>query len=446
LTIWEKTNVIHLVAALLLWSDCSGQQTGLVPLTDLKDGFYQGFPGGLYSGENQIPAAHATAGLALSATIEPLNAAGSATPQGKIGMLSIGMSNTHLEFERFVGDLASQGNRHPKLVVANAAQPGQDAAAMADPSGPYWTQHLPSVLQQNGLTPAQVQVAWLKQAVARPSQPFPQHALSMKRNLRDIVQTLHANFPNLKLCYLSSRTYGGYASIALSPEPFAYESGFAVKWLIEDQIQGHPSLAFNGPSARAPWLAWGPYLWADGTAFRSDGLKYACNDFSADGTHPASGTQQKVSRLLMSFFESQSTTVPWFLSSAPSCPTPARVETYGDGAGTEVPFLAISRQPKWNHNQPLSVLVRDAPAGQLGLLLIGSSAFAPGQVPLFGGSLLVAPANTAVVPTDVQGVFDFSVGRGGECGVDYYVQYLVLDPASTTGISLSHGLWVRPGL
>ena len=40
--------------------------------------------------------------------------------------------------------------------------------------------------------------------------------------------------------YLSSRIYGGWAKVRLNPEPYAYESNFAVKWLARATAQGRP--------------------------------------------------------------------------------------------------------------------------------------------------------------------------------------------------------------
>src|SRR3989442_190765 len=118
-------------------------------------------------------------------------------------------------------------------------------------------------------------------------------------------------YPNLRLMYVSSRIYGGYASVALAPEPFAYESGFAFKWLVEDQINGDPALSYPG---KAPWLAWAPYLWADGLTPRSDGLTWACSDFQSDGTHPSPSGEQKVANLLLSFFKTDPTATSWFVA------------------------------------------------------------------------------------------------------------------------------------
>ena len=33
--------------------------------------------------------------------------------------------------------------------------------------------------------------------------------------------------------FLQSRTYGGYATTNENPDPYAYEYGFATKWLIQ---------------------------------------------------------------------------------------------------------------------------------------------------------------------------------------------------------------------
>ncbi|MBX6313478.1 MAG: hypothetical protein IRY99_11265, partial [Isosphaeraceae bacterium] len=130
------------------------------------------------------------------------------------------------------------------------------------------------------------------------------------------AQIAKERFPNLRIAYLSSRTYGGYASTPLNPEPYAYQSGFAVKWLIEKQIEGAPELNYDperGP-VKAPWLSWGPYLWADGVKPRADGLSYIRSDFAGDGTHPApNGAREKVARLLLDFLKTDPTARPWFL-------------------------------------------------------------------------------------------------------------------------------------
>jgi hypothetical protein len=91
---------------------------------------------------------------------------------------------------------------------------------------------------------------------------------------------LNGLFPNLKIAYLSSRVYAGYASTPLNPEPHAYETAFAVKWVIAGQIAGQPALNYDPAqkTVRRPWLAWGPYLWADGLKGRQDGLVYRRED------------------------------------------------------------------------------------------------------------------------------------------------------------------------
>jgi hypothetical protein len=295
--------------------------SGLTPLTELGTGRYKGFRGGLYpGGKNERPAAHEAAGLALARTVRPLDARGRPSPDGKVVLLSVGMSNTTQVFSTFQKLAADDPDRNPGLVLVDGAQGGASADRISDVAGKrasahYWRE-VDRRLAAAGVTAAQVQAAWIKEADPFPKKQFPEHARILQGELARIVQVLHDRFPNLKLVYLSSRTYGGYARGPLNPDPFAYESGFAVRWLIGRQLKGDPDLNYDpaaGP-VRAPWLSWGPYLWANGTAKRADGLFYLESDFGNDGTHPSEAGRQKVARLLLRFFKTDPTTRPWFVA------------------------------------------------------------------------------------------------------------------------------------
>ena len=133
-------------------------------------------------------------------------------------------------------------------------------------------------------------------------------------HLARVVAILKAKFPSVKLAYFTSRIYAGYATTTLNPEPYAYESAFAVRRVIERQLGGDPALNYdaNAGPVTAPWLAWGPYLWADGLTPRSDGLTWTCSEYAADGTHPAVAAQNKVADSLLAFFRWDETTAPWY--------------------------------------------------------------------------------------------------------------------------------------
>jgi hypothetical protein len=113
---------------------------------------------------------------------------------------------------------------------------------------------------------------------------------------------------------LTCRCYGG--EVGASPEPLAYETGFAVKWAIADQIAGKPEFNYDPAKGKvvAPWSAWGPYFRADGTKGRKDGLVLTRADYrERDGLHPSAAGLQKFVKSMMAFFESDPTTRPWFV-------------------------------------------------------------------------------------------------------------------------------------
>ena len=173
--------------------------------------------------------------------------------------------------------------------------------------------------QGAGASASQVELAWIKLANKGPQGDLQQHGKKLQRDTLAVLQHAKTRFPNLRIAFLGSRIYGGYASRPLNPEPYADESAFVVRWLIQDQIKGDPALNYDPAKGdvRAPLLLWGPYLWADGVKGRkSDGLLWNREDLAGDGTHPSTCGRDKVARLLLDFFKSDPTSRTWFTSSA----------------------------------------------------------------------------------------------------------------------------------
>jgi len=279
-------------------SDCSRTFTGLIPLPDLRTGTYQGFQGGLYpDGLNTPPAAYLAQGIQYRDLVHPIN--------GRIVLLSIGMSNTTAEYARFKVYADRDPAKSPAVTIVDGAQGGQDAEQIRNPASPYW-QYVDQRIANSGATPVQVQAVWLKEAIAGENRTFPADANRLRDDLVAIVDILRTRFVNLQLVYLSSRTYAGYATTNLNPEPHAYASGFAVKWTIEQRISGQPT---------RPWLAWGPYLWTAGLRGREDRLVWRCTDTQSDGTHPSPAGVHKVAKQLLELFKADITTRTWFLHS-----------------------------------------------------------------------------------------------------------------------------------
>jgi hypothetical protein len=309
--------------------------TGLIPLTDLGANKYKGEDGGLYGGgSNEPPAEHRAAVEKQLKLVQPLDADGNPARDGKIVLLSVGMSNTTMEFQAFKRKADTDPQKSPRVVIVDGAQGGRVASVWARgaegiPAGINLSKEAaqkvdpwPVVdqrLKAAAVSPQQVQVAWIKHAQAGPSRQgeFPKHAEILAENTILTLQKLHERFPNVRVAYLSSRIYAGYATTALNPEPYAYEGGFAMRWVVQRQIKGDPRLNFDSDKGvvKAPAVLWGPYLWADGIKPRQqDEIVWLEDDVvPSDRTHPSDSGREKVANLLLDFLHNDPLASCWYL-------------------------------------------------------------------------------------------------------------------------------------
>jgi hypothetical protein len=282
-------------------------------MNDLGTGFYGSYQGGLYaSGSNIDDPTHHAYGVSMAQAIQPLDMNGNPNPNGKYVLLTIGHSNTEDVSAELLALGSAEPAKNPHLVLVNGATGSSSADELQDPSSYFWdimnTIYLPSA----GVSPLQVEVVWLNDVdVSHPS-TIP----DLQSMLENIARIVLNKFPNTKIVYLSSVNYTAYSNGVRNaqPEPTAYETGFAVKAVIQDQENGLGNLNYNpanGPVV-APWLSWAAYYWTNGLLGRSDGLTWSCQDNINDGVHPATPGRVKAAAQLLNFLKTDDTAIPWF--------------------------------------------------------------------------------------------------------------------------------------
>lgn len=313
--------------------------TTLVPLNDLGTAPYLwGYYGGLWdNGGNVGPSDHLAAGVRRAALIEPRDANGVPSPQGKIVFLAVGYGNTELTFNAFA-DMA-RANRHVNqntLALVNVARPGFDGWRWSN----RWDHQVYPFMQQQiaeaGYTNAQVQAAWIQMINERPGPPLGiafGDAYLIKADYAETLRNLKDLFPNLQIAYLSSAEYAGYDTSGMLREPHAYEGGFSVRWAVEGQVTfvrdgwiwdtriGN----LNYDQGMSPWITWGPYLWANGTTPRSDGLIWERDDFDGRGFALSAKGARKSATELLNFLLREPTAARWFRISDPPTTRPRPV-------------------------------------------------------------------------------------------------------------------------
>ena len=221
-------------------------------------------------------------------------------------LLCIGMSQAHWECGGHPDIAGSQGwagqSTLPIVIVDGAISGWEITRIMADPDT-YWAE-VEARVRDAGYTNADVQLMWGKNATrAVENNPDTMaHRLTLRDGLIQVQQQAEARFPNLRAGFHSSRVFGGHC--AANPEPIAHETYYSiVGWTGEA----------GAIASSSKWFL-GPYIWADGTNARADGLTWLNTDFvmpptSGPGCHPSQSGIDKVATHAEIFF-SQLTYAP----------------------------------------------------------------------------------------------------------------------------------------
>ncbi len=302
--------------------NCQTDSTGLIPINDLLNGSFMGRQGGLYFGSNNKPSSHSANLVSAIQRIKPLDLNGLPdSNQGKIVLLSIGASNPKTEFDNFKLKADTFRMINHKLKIVNGCQGGNGLQKIINPTDNYWN-YVNNQLSSNGVSKSQVQVIWLEQENTQSSDyNFPSAPESLMQQFKQLFQLFFQFYPNLQVCYLTGRGYAGYIDNSSTAgngllQARDYYQGWAVKWLIENQISGDPTLAFNTPNKKAPLLDWSAYLWADGKNVRQDGLRWNCpvDVKPNDGLHWSPTGNEKAGKAIFEKFTSDAEARLWFLN------------------------------------------------------------------------------------------------------------------------------------
>lgn len=355
--------ILFFIAAVLTSQaqlQCDNDTTGLIPLIDLGSGTYMGEQGGLYpGGSNTMPNTHLKKGKKIAKTIRPLDTLGNVDwVNGKVIFVGMGASTAGNPWNHLMDIFDTVAGVNPYLQLVNACRGAKGIETMVDTADNdwYWTDDVFSRLTLKNVTPEQVQVIWMKTASKEDTiMEFPLHPLAIADKYETLMGILYEKFPNLKLVFITSSAYGGYADPTrmfynIVKEPGSYWNGFGVKWAIERQISGDPDLKFNGHDKKAPFMSWGPYVWADGINPNSQGLFWDCEtDFSEDGGgyHLTNGGKDKEA-LVMKNWAQTDPIAKLFFNDSPRWDPPMR-QAGNSGINAQVPEYSIDIFPSPNN-------------------------------------------------------------------------------------------------
>lgn len=192
-------------------SDCTRTSTGFTPLNEFATGekYLSLYEGGLYPGnQNELPTSHLIRGLTEAKTIKPRAANGTVSANGRIILMSIGMSNTTQEWcaatsitqpcgaTSFMAQAAELDTiNFNQVTLIDGAKASQVSTQWDQPTDANYDRIRDTILTPQGLSEAQVQGVWVKVANAGPTVRLPSagaDAFAFKVHLGNIARAASA--------------------------------------------------------------------------------------------------------------------------------------------------------------------------------------------------------------------------------------------------------------
>jgi hypothetical protein len=290
--------------------------TAKIPINDLGTGTYMSYVGGLYPGGTNTPSGtYAKDLLNACKMVVPIDTFGNASATGNIVFISIGGSTSGHLFDSLQSKTANNPKTNPALKLLKCSNGFGSASlnSIINPEDPYW-EHVIQIIHGSSSSYRQVQVIYLESDDTSVNVKFPSRPDTVKTELQACFRTLKQQFPNCKLVYLLGRTktfeYDTIKQKRFNREPAPYYFGWAVKWAIQDQINGAPGTAYKGKNPVSPLITWGWYEWGTDTP-RQDGFMWTQAD-TKDGLHATPVGEDTLSTRFQNFLLKDQAAKAWY--------------------------------------------------------------------------------------------------------------------------------------
>lgn len=352
--------------AVFAQKDCTKKSIDRMSVSQLGTATYRGLVGGLYpDGENLRPFNHTQNLEEVAILIKGRRVDGRVdNTDGSVVMLGIGNGSAGSSFAEFARIAKADTVLSSRVHFINGCRVEVSLDALQSSSSAYWAE-IGIALESESKSGSQVQVVWLQaEDLQNSDTAFPTSAVALAEKLRAVCETMRNVFPNLRIVYLSSRPYAGYADHAAlevrpglrSPRDNSY--GWAVKFLVENQLKRIPGYTFGTESDPIPGLTWCTDDWADGDLENSVGLKWECSDFDESGIELSPSGAVKTGSRIYQFVSKDVISQPWFHNPMLVSVKDFKIENQDNGL-VKGPFIVVDVQGRTVYSGDQNILLSE---------------------------------------------------------------------------------------